>query len=105
MQYPLLIRHGVFQDRLEALGKRVLRSVAATRRKPAQQLKSIFYLTEGLGDVVDSDVLRPPFPSEAQRGGTEPAMESRIQSFELAYRMQMDAADAFDISKEPGCAP
>ncbi|HZT42561.1 MAG TPA: DUF1501 domain-containing protein [Chthonomonadaceae bacterium] len=28
-------------------------------------------------------------------------MEARIQSFELAYRMQMDATDAFDISKEP----
>lgn len=28
-------------------------------------------------------------------------LESRIQSFELAYRMQMDATDAFDVSKEP----
>jgi hypothetical protein len=28
-------------------------------------------------------------------------LESRIQSYELAYRMQMEAADAFDISKEP----
>lgn len=28
-------------------------------------------------------------------------LEARIQSFELAYRMQMEAADAFDISKEP----
>ena len=28
-------------------------------------------------------------------------LESRIQSFELAYRMQSDAADAFDISREP----
>ncbi len=28
-------------------------------------------------------------------------LESRIQSFELAYRMQMDASDAFDISREP----
>jgi hypothetical protein len=28
-------------------------------------------------------------------------LEARIQSFELAYRMQMDAADAFDVSKEP----
>lgn len=27
--------------------------------------------------------------------------ESRVQSFELAYRMQMEATDAFDISKEP----
>jgi hypothetical protein len=28
-------------------------------------------------------------------------LEARIQSFELAYRMQMDASDAFDITKEP----
>ncbi len=28
-------------------------------------------------------------------------LEARIQSFELAYRMQMDAADAFDIKNEP----
>jgi hypothetical protein len=28
-------------------------------------------------------------------------LEARIQSFELAYRMQMEASDAFDISKEP----
>jgi hypothetical protein len=28
-------------------------------------------------------------------------LESRIQSFELAYRMQADATDAFDVSREP----
>jgi hypothetical protein len=28
-------------------------------------------------------------------------LEARIQSFELAYRMQMEAADAFDIRQEP----
>jgi hypothetical protein len=28
-------------------------------------------------------------------------LEARIQSFELAYQMQMEATDAFDISKEP----
>ncbi len=28
-------------------------------------------------------------------------IEARIQSFELAYRMQMDASDAFDITREP----
>lgn len=27
--------------------------------------------------------------------------DARVQSFELAYRMQMEATDAFDISKEP----
>ncbi|MCH2060821.1 MAG: DUF1501 domain-containing protein [Verrucomicrobiales bacterium] len=28
-------------------------------------------------------------------------LESRLHSFELAYRMQLDATDAFDISREP----
>jgi hypothetical protein len=36
----------------------------------------------------------------AQRSG-DAALESRIHSFELAYRMQMEATDAFDISREP----
>ena len=30
-----------------------------------------------------------------------PQLEARIQSFELAYRMQTEAADAFDVSREP----
>jgi hypothetical protein len=36
----------------------------------------------------------------AQRG-PDPALEARIHSLELAYRMQMDAADAFDVNREP----
>ena len=36
-----------------------------------------------------------------QRRQEEAQLESRIQSFELAYRMQMDAADAFDVTREP----
>lgn len=31
----------------------------------------------------------------------EAALESRIRSFELAYRMQLEATDAFDIQREP----
>ena len=31
----------------------------------------------------------------------DPNLEARIQSFELAYRMQKEATDAFDVSKEP----
>jgi len=36
---------------------------------------------------------------ERHRG--EAPLEARIQSFELAYRMQFEALDAFDIEKEP----
>ncbi|MFV0442897.1 MAG: DUF1501 domain-containing protein [Planctomycetaceae bacterium] len=35
-----------------------------------------------------------------ERGG-DPQLEARIQSFELAYNMQIDAVDAFDIQREP----
>src|SRR5437870_3355049 len=42
------------------------------------------------------------FNVEHQRArGDDPQLEARIQSFELAYRMQLEATDAFDISKEP----
>ncbi|HAA71576.1 MAG TPA: DUF1501 domain-containing protein [Planctomycetaceae bacterium] len=33
--------------------------------------------------------------------GHDPNLEARIESFELAYRMQSEAADAFDIEQEP----
>jgi Protein of unknown function (DUF1501) len=32
---------------------------------------------------------------------SDPALEARIQSFELAYRMQTEAAEAFDVNREP----
>ncbi len=31
----------------------------------------------------------------------DPELDARIQSFELAYRMQQEAAEAFDVSREP----
>ena len=40
------------------------------------------------------------FRHRAERG-EDPNLDARIQSFELAYRMQMEATDAFDVSREP----
>jgi hypothetical protein len=37
----------------------------------------------------------------SQKRQHEGQLEARIQSFELAYRMQLEATDAFDISREP----
>lgn len=37
---------------------------------------------------------------QAQRQA-DAALEARIESFELAYRMQMEATDAFDVEREP----
>lgn len=39
--------------------------------------------------------------AEHQRQRSDPRLEARIQSFELAFRMQIEAADAFDIAQEP----
>jgi hypothetical protein len=36
-----------------------------------------------------------------QARAADARLESRIESFELAFRMQSEAADAFDVSKEP----
>ena len=47
------------------------------------------------------DLLRSLNLEHQRRRQQDAQLEARIQSFELGYRMQMDAADAFDVSKEP----
>ena len=36
-----------------------------------------------------------------EQRGHDSSLEARIYSFELAYRMQMEASEAFDVSREP----
>src|SRR5205823_11402585 len=43
------------------------------------------------------DLLRQLNERHQQKRQQDAALEARVQSFELAYRMQMDASDAFDI--------
>jgi len=47
------------------------------------------------------DLLRKINTRHLAANGHDPDMEARIRSFELAYRMQGEATDAFDVSKEP----
>ncbi|MEO6035553.1 MAG: DUF1501 domain-containing protein [Verrucomicrobiota bacterium] len=47
------------------------------------------------------DLLQQLNDRHAKARQNEAQLEARIQSFELAYRMQMDATDAFDVSLEP----
>ncbi|HEY6170143.1 MAG TPA: DUF1501 domain-containing protein [Verrucomicrobiae bacterium] len=47
------------------------------------------------------DLLKAFNELHAQKSGNEAALEARIQSFELAFKMQTEAMDAFDLSKEP----
>ncbi|MCI0534753.1 MAG: DUF1501 domain-containing protein [Verrucomicrobiales bacterium] len=47
------------------------------------------------------DLLHQLNDEHQQKRKQDARLEARIQSFELAYRMQLEAADAFDISQEP----
>ncbi len=47
------------------------------------------------------DLLQRMNRRHQEKRSQDAQLEARIQSFELAYRMQMDATDAFDISREP----
>jgi hypothetical protein len=47
------------------------------------------------------DLLRQLNERHEQRRQHDAPLEARVQSFELAYRMQMDASDAFDVGREP----
>ena len=47
------------------------------------------------------DLLAALNEQHREQRGDDPQLEARIQSFELAYRMQTEAADAFDVSREP----
>jgi hypothetical protein len=94
--------------------------------KGAENWQSAFLPGAMQGTYVDSqheDVNRlienirsPHAPPEAQRrqldllrtlnvahrsGRIDPRLDARIESFELAFRMQTEATDAFDVSREP----
>jgi hypothetical protein len=47
------------------------------------------------------DLLQKLNERHQQKRQEDAQLEARIQSFELAYRMQIDASDAFDVSQEP----
>ena len=47
------------------------------------------------------DLLRELNAAHLEARGNDSRLDARIQSFELAYRMQMEATDAFDLSREP----
>ena len=47
------------------------------------------------------DLLREMNAAHRESRGDDPRLDARIQSFELAFRMQMEATDAFDVSREP----
>jgi hypothetical protein len=55
----------------------------------------------GAAQRAQLDLLSQLNQEHLERRSREAELESRIQSFELAFRMQTEASDAFDVSKEP----
>ena len=47
------------------------------------------------------DLLKTLTADHLERRQKDAQIEARVQSFELAFRMQMDATDAFDTTREP----
>jgi hypothetical protein len=62
-----------------------IRSPAAAREDQRRQLDLLAEMNRAHQQVRQEDLM----------------LEARIQTFELAFRMQMEAADVFDISREP----
>jgi len=59
------------------------------------------HATSGPEQRAQLDLLHALNARHARQRQEDAPLEARIQSFELAYRMQTDASDAFDISREP----
>jgi hypothetical protein len=74
-----------------------------TRRKTVPELiENIANTSIGRADQRRQIDLLAELNRQHQRTRSEEsALDARIQSFELAYRMQMEATDAFDVTREP----
>jgi hypothetical protein len=72
----------------------------------SEQIDKLIANIRNRGVAADSqrqqlDLLAQLNRQHAQDRPDDQRLESRIESFELAYRMQSDASEAFDISREP----
>ncbi|MEX2560456.1 MAG: DUF1501 domain-containing protein [Pirellulales bacterium] len=79
---------GTFIDSQHTDVQRLIENIRNESVTPAQQREQLDLLLRL------NELHRGDRPEDAQ-------LESRIQTFELAYRMQIEAAGAFDISQEP----
>ena len=83
------IYQGTFIDSAQTRIEKLIENInnhSTTRQNQRAQLDFVGRLNREYSRDLDAD----------------PQLEARIQTFELAYRMQMEASDAFDISREPG---
>ncbi|RMG41184.1 MAG: DUF1501 domain-containing protein, partial [Planctomycetota bacterium] len=79
---------GTYVDTSKPDPRRLIENVHNNRMQPAEQ-RAQFELLQTLN------------ARHLERRPHEAALEARIRSFELAYRMQIEATDAFDVQQEP----
>jgi hypothetical protein len=79
---------GTFIDTQHTDIERLIENIRSHDATPAQQRRQL-------------DLLQRLNAEHAQQRTANPLLEARIQSFELAYRMQIAATEAFDLSREP----
>jgi hypothetical protein len=79
---------GTFIDSSHQRIERLIENITNTRMAPEDQRLALDLL-----DKLNQD--------HAAQRGDDARLQARIESFELAYRMQGDAAEAFDVSREP----
>ena len=79
---------GTYIDTQHTALERLIENIRNRAVSPAQQRQQL-------------DLLQQINQRHLDQRGRDPQLEARIQSFELAYGMQRDAEDAFDVSREP----
>ncbi|MBN8625420.1 MAG: DUF1501 domain-containing protein [Planctomycetes bacterium] len=82
------VYQGTYIDSKHTTIDKLIENIQNSAVSPEQQAKQLALL-----DELNKDHLAAH--------GPDPAMEARIHSFQLAARMQIEASDAFDISREP----
>ncbi len=76
--------------------------INTTKTKPEELIENIINArVSRAAQRRQLDLLGELNAEHARTRGDDPQLEARIQSFELAYRMQLEATDAFDVAKEP----
>jgi hypothetical protein len=79
---------GTYIDTQHTDVRRLIENIRNDRASPAEQRRQL-------------DLVRRLNERHLEQRQGDAQLEARIQSFELAYRMQTEAADAFDVGKEP----
>jgi len=78
---------GTFIDPQQRTLDKLIENIRRTHSTPASQRRQIDLLAQ--------------LNRDHQADRSDPRLEARIQSFELAFRMQHDAEEAFDLAQEP----